>query len=454
MTVYSVRQLNAIVDEYAESDRLKKDKEATLVVATRAPHLLVYADKTLLADSEVAITAVKANGQSLRFFSEEVRSNVEIVKIAVNNFCKSFAFAIGDARKNVEIAKIIASRGGETIALLDEELLDNAEIAEIAVNRNPKTLAYFSEKVRSDEKVVVCALEKDRTCVEFISDSAFKNKRIFEKVLRVEQGKIACGVLNQNSPQGLYDRIEELGMQFNLATQSVDLLTIERDKLRVCLKCGVGTILKKGELFRKYVEKEDREIILTLLERVGYSSKFLIEEVKFASQNRKLRILPILLKATGGINVNAVKEKDERMFMMRSLRRKSPTAVARFKENYNDYLADRELVFTAARADGTIIKVLTNTEYINSVEFVTECLKSYVVKNSDGAILDGLNVVLNDEQAKLACKKDGRNYFFVTNEQKNNLNLAEIAVNSCPTIFEKLSPEIQKGLIEKGVRYE
>jgi hypothetical protein len=49
---------------------------------------------------------------------------------------------------------------------------------------------------------------------------------------------------------------------------------------------------------------------------------------------------------------------------MRSLRRKSPTATARFKEIFKDYLHDREVMMLAAWADGTIIKSVVNTDYI------------------------------------------------------------------------------------------
>ena len=101
----------------------------------------------------------------------------------------------------------------------------------------------------------------------------------------------------------------------------------------------------------------------------------------------------------------------------------------------------------AAWADGTLIKSVINTEYFTDEEFVTECLKSYVVKISDGAILNGLNLKLTYEQAEIACKKDGRNYFYLDEEFKNNPQFAVIAVRSCEEVYASL-PEQFKTLPE------
>lgn len=443
MNNLTVRQLNIIVENYSIRLPLQRDRVATEVIAVRAPSLLAYACDEFLNDEEIATLAVKADGQSLRFFTEKIRSNAKIVRLAVENFCKSFAFALGEAREDVDVAKAVARRGGDTISLLDKKFLESCEIAKIALERNPRALEYFAESVRSDENTVLYALSKDRTTVEFIADGAFRNKHIFEKALRIENGKIAPSMLSAKTPQGVFDRIEELGISFNLATQNLDLFTLDRDKLAVCLKCGVGNILKKGELLRKYIVAEDREIVQILLEKTQISPKILMEEVKFASQNKKIRILPLLLKATGGINANAVRKKDERMYFLRSLRRKSPTAIIRFKENYKDYLQDSEVVFSAATADGTVLKTLINTEYIKDENFVTECLRSYTVKNSDGALLDGLNLTLTDGQAKIACEKDGRNYFFLTEEQRESVELAVVAVRSNEAVYDRLSARLQ-----------
>jgi hypothetical protein len=66
-----------------------------------------------------------------------------------------------------------------------------------------------------------------------------------------------------------------------------------------------------------------------------------------------------------------------------------------------------------------------------------------VVKISDGAILNGLNLKLTYEQAEIVCKKDGRNYFYLDEEFKNDPRFAVIAVSSCEEVFDKLPEQFK-----------
>lgn len=448
MEKYSVRQLASLVENYPNDKTLQKDREITLLLAKRSPSILSYADTQLLQDREIALEAVKTDGRALRFFADNVKGDEEVVLVAAQNFCGSFVFAIGDARKSLSVAKVVAKRGGETIKHLDEKFLDDEEVALLAVERNPKALKYFSERVRAQEKVVMTALTKDRTTVEFLSDDAFFNKKVFEKAVGVGyDGKIRVSNLTNESPQGLFDEIERRELSFSLALQKIDLLTVDEQKLKVCLKYGVGAINKKSDLFKRCILSDNAELVALMIEKGNLTSKIIVDGVKFASQNRKVRVLPTLLKLSGGMGVNAESAKSDRTYLMRSLRRKSPTAIARFKENYKDYLLDKEIMMLAAWSDGTIIKLLCNTDYVKDQAFVTECLKSYVVKISDGALLNGIEIKLNYEQAEIACRKDGRNYFYLDEQFKNNPHFAMLAVRSSEEVYDLL-PEEFKNLPE------
>ena len=438
----SVRQLNSLAENYPKNAEMQKDKVLTLLVAKRNSALLAYSSKEILADKSLALAIVKSDGRALRFFSDKIRSDEEVVLVAVENFCASFSFAHGDAKKSKKIALAVAKRGLEVISQLDGEFLRDNEVALTAVERNPKAVAYFDECVRSNEKVALAVLAKDRTAVNLLSDGAFSSVAVFEKAALDFNGKIRAGILNNQSPQGLFDQIESRELAFNFASQDLDLMTLDRDKLAVCLKCGVGAIAKIAELVKKYITAEDSQILTLIFDRVSVSHKTLDSCVKYASFNRKLRVLPLLLRYLGkaaGVDDG----KDERVYLLRSLRRKSPRAVERFKQNYACYLADREVVYSVAQADGTVLRTLAETDYAKEPEFITECLKSYIVKISDGAILSGLDLPLNLEQAQLACKRDGRNFFYLPEHFKNQLSVAVIAVKSCPQVYGELPSELK-----------
>ena len=90
MDKLSVRQLNSVVESYCHNTEYQNDKDMTLIVARRQPSMLAYADKSMLIDEEIAVEAVKTDGQALRFFEENIRGNEKIVLLAVENFCKSY----------------------------------------------------------------------------------------------------------------------------------------------------------------------------------------------------------------------------------------------------------------------------------------------------------------------------------------------------------------------------
>ena len=154
--------------------------------------------------------------------------------------------------------------------------------------------------------------------------------------------------------------------------------------------------------------------------------------------------MPILLKATHGAGAKEVDATTERIYLLRSLRRKSPTAIARFKENLSKYINDEELVTSVAVADGSILKNLVGTDYLKKEDFVTACLKSYVVKLSDGALLNGIKIDLTEEQALLACKRDGRNYYYLDEKFKQIKKIAAAAVSSSEEVYDILSEELKQ----------
>ena len=59
---------------------------------------------------------------------------------------------------------------------------------------------------------------------------------------------------------------------------------------------------------------------------------------------------------------------------------------------------------------------------------MTDCLKTYVVKNSDEPLLKMLKGIdLDFEQCRIACRRDGRNYFYLPEQFRGSEQLKEIA---------------------------
>lgn len=428
---YNVRQVNNFLSDYGKDKKLQSDKDITLAVLARMPSLISYTSEPLLHDKDVALTAVSKDGRTLRFFPDEIRSDEDVVLAAVKNFRSSFSFACGKAKQSKKIALAVASVGGDTVALLDPTFLDDEEIAKSAVGRNPKSIRYFSDRVRALPEIASLALKQDRTLATFIPDEAFKNDEVFRVAIRItDDGKVAAGVLTENTPVGIYEKLSEENMRFNYSLQNIDLTALDGERMKYVLELGLGVTGKKAEAFHKFVEADDKTTVAYLIQKKFPTAKTIQTELEYASKHKKLRVLPILLSAAHGAK-KPVYESDERKMLMRNLKRNSPLAAKRFIDDIATYAHDEEAVRLAASVDGSILKVLYLTDFAGDKTLVTTCLKGYLVRNCDEPLLKGLKgVELDYQQCLIACRRDGRNYFYLPEQFRGSEELKRVAYDN------------------------
>lgn len=443
MAEFGTRQLNGFIAEYPTSEKLRNDKDITVAVLRKMPLYAEYVGEELKKDADVALAAVRSDGRALRFFDASIRSDKTVAVAAVENFYKSYAFVSGKARTSAEVLIAVAKSGGDAIELLPKEALDSVKLCLIAIERNPKAVKYFSERVRGTERVAKAALSKDRTTVSLLGQDAFSSDEVFSLAVRMSAGDIAPRVLGNDTPVGIFYAMEARGMTFNLASQNVNLFTLDREKLKVVLKCARGAIPRKNELFRKYIELDDKEIISMMIDSGACSPSMLADGAAYASKNRKIRVLPVLLNASHN-NRKRTPVNAERISLIKSLKRGSALGVERFLEHKEEYAEDKEIVFLAVIADGRILPRLKDSKYYGCEELTDLCLENYVVKNSDDPILKNLSdVKLTKKQARLACTKDGRNYFWLPEEYKTEREVVAAAVRTEKEIYDTLSEELK-----------
>ena len=117
--------------------------------------------------------------------------------------------------------------------------------------------------------------------------------------------------------------------------------------------------------------------------------------------------------------------------LVRNLKRKSPMAAAKLIDGIDDYAHDEEAIKLAASVDGGVIRLLYRTDFAGDKNLVTDCLKTYVVKNSDEPLLKNLKGIdLDFEQCRIACRRDGRNYFYLPEQYRGSELLKEVAYAS------------------------
>ncbi len=289
------KYINSIVDEYSSNPKYICDKEITLIAVEKSPSLLNYACKELKDDEEVVLTAISGGGSALQFASKRLRGEKAVVLKAMSDFLGAYAFALSPAREDGEVVEAVAKSGGDIIELIPEEKKDDISLALLAIKRNPKAVRFFSKRVRSDETVVKEVLKADRTAIKYLPDEVFLNKRIYEAAKTAYRLTTNANALSNDVPLGFLAAMRNFKEKINLASQNFDLFNIERDKLLIILDIFSGVIVRRGELFRKYVDADDREVVGRFLELKLITPAAAKGEVTYAVKNSKRRVLPMLI---------------------------------------------------------------------------------------------------------------------------------------------------------------
>ena len=172
------------------------------------------------------------------------------------------------------------------------------------------------------------------------------------------------------------------------------------------------------------------------------------EGIEAASAGRKIRVLPVLLQARAG-NKRAYDyydtEAGERTTVVKSLKRGSLLGVKRFFDEYERYKDDREIVYLAVKADGRILPDLKTSKFYGEEALTDASLENYIVKNSEEPLLKRLSdVELTREQAITACRRDGRNYYYLPQKYRLDTAIAAEAVRTEKSVYDALPDEMKE----------
>lgn len=145
---------------YADA-RLKRDRRVVLAAVGNFPNALVYADLALRADREVAMAAVRKNGAALEYVKGNLAGDRDIVIAAVRSYPAALMYAFSSMRDNfyVVMQAVTAvphestiyteASSGEALRWASERLRQNVDIVRAAVRADPQAMNYALEPARS-----------------------------------------------------------------------------------------------------------------------------------------------------------------------------------------------------------------------------------------------------------------------------------------------------------------
>lgn len=438
----SARLINSLAEDYKTNRDLQSDRELTLKLVEKRPELYEFASDENKADKEIAETCFKSDGRLIRFAPESIRSDPEVALIAATDYPLCVAFLTGEAAESKKVAMVVAESGGSAIEMLPKKFFSDKDIARAAVSKNARNIRFFTDDVRADESVCLAALAQDRTVCAYFSNDAFSSDKVFEKSVRADRGVISPNTLSNDMPPGLFEKIAEKKMTVRLTSQKLDLLTIDYEKLYAVLRICDGNVIRKKELLARVVEKDDKKCAELLCKKFSVPPQIVKDILPYAVQHRKMRVLPYLMSYMNSKNVG---EREEREKIVRGLKRNSPKAVQTLFDSVSEYKNDREVIALCAKVDGSVLKLIQDSPLFHDPEIVTDCVKSYVVKNADKPFVQWFtDAKFSYEDLKILCRKDWRNYFALDESLRRDPVLCLEAVRSGIGVYDKIDEDMKQ----------
>ena len=177
-TLLSSASINGEILKFA-SDEIKKNKEIVITSVKQNGLMLEFADNDLKNDKEVVLIAVQNQGIALQYASDNLKNDRETVLIAVQSRGDALRYASDELKNDKLVVQNAVQNFGEALKYASDDLKNNIEVVMIAVkgrSYGAGVLQFSSERLRNDKDVVLNAVEKNGVCLQFASDN-LKNDR-------------------------------------------------------------------------------------------------------------------------------------------------------------------------------------------------------------------------------------------------------------------------------------
>ena len=142
---------------------------------------------------------------SLKYFSEEIRSNKEIVLIAVSKNGNELKHTQDELKKDREVVLTAIKTpqvdlfANEAIKYADKSFLSDFEIARVAAAFSGNSLQYFADEIRQDKDIVSIAVNNSPGALEFADKSLLSDKDFIlslpSKVYRADGSKFRAFII-------------------------------------------------------------------------------------------------------------------------------------------------------------------------------------------------------------------------------------------------------------------
>lgn len=140
----------------------------------------------LLSDTSIASLAVKNNCMALRYFSDYIKSNKEIVGEATYQNGYAFQWASDELKndKDFILSFLRSNLSTRSLYYLPKEFKDDRDIIEKAIEQDGWALQYASDRLKNDKEIANLAVERNPLVFEILPESLRKDKDIILNAVR------------------------------------------------------------------------------------------------------------------------------------------------------------------------------------------------------------------------------------------------------------------------------
>lgn len=132
------------------SERLRGDPDIMRMVVTKNGNLIRFATKELLAsDLSLQFVAIQRNPESILYVSPKMRDSFFVMKYVVSRQPEFFRVASERLRRNRHFCMAIVEADGSILRRMPVDMKDDIDIAKAATRQNPRYILYASKRLQT-----------------------------------------------------------------------------------------------------------------------------------------------------------------------------------------------------------------------------------------------------------------------------------------------------------------
>ena len=394
---------------------------------------------------------------SLKYFSEEIRSNKEIVLIAVSKNGNELKHTQDELKKDREVVLAAIKTpqvdlfANEAIKYADKSFLSDFEIARVVATFSGNSLQYFADEIRQDKDIVSIAVNNSPGALEFADKSLLSDKDFIlslpSKVYRADGSKFRAFIILGDKLKKDHDIVTKaIAMDCNLYQ---DLPKNLKEDLLIFTEALKDTSFASRKSLPLMVENAPSIItqdIDTCKKIISKDLSFFEYLPKNMQSNKEIISFWSKLETK---NYSELDEKDLIIFLsfisrdQKSWFRKNEETTAQTLKKINTIEGAKSIVTYLGDLEPDVFqnldtKLLTNEEVLNAAVNAkptytkAPSIMEYIVSNIQ-------EIYNSREYIEKVLRKYGSLMEFLPDNLKNDKGLAEIAIKQDYNSFKHLS---------------